>query len=442
MAVTSYPFDTQSTTETQYSALFRELQDSGVVDTATGAGFAVSADGGGMRVFVQAGYAIVRGHAVQSTAVETVAIDPADGVGRFDRIVLRLDPTQNSILIRVVRGTPGGGIPPLTQTDTGVYELPLARVTVGANTVSVISTGVVEERPFVGHRVGVWKNDAGRPAFPRQAKLGMNVASGKWEYWSGASWVELAPVVTWSSVQGKPTEFVPSPHSHSWTQVTGKPISFPPSAHGHGEYAAVGGLYGAGYISNSDGAWQMGLRWNGASPVLRVNSSEFELPLRTQVDFVYNDSARRVHGHDNYSSTVLRADGSDRPRNNTPQGSGFLAVWVDGNNNFCRNTSSIRYKENVRDHDLGLGALDLRPVVYDRKDQVDEDGNVTTGQHDEVGLIAEEVHAAVPEMVSWHEGEIDSVRYDLLGLALLPVVQDQERRIAALEARLDALVSQ
>ena len=39
MALSSYPFDDQDTTETQYSLLFRELQDTGVVDSFGGTSF-------------------------------------------------------------------------------------------------------------------------------------------------------------------------------------------------------------------------------------------------------------------------------------------------------------------------------------------------------------------------------------------------------------------
>lgn len=56
-----------------------------------------------------------------------------------------------------------------------------------------------------------------------------------------------------------------------------------------------------------------------------------------------------------------------------------------------------------------------------------------TGRRGEFGLIAEEAAETLPEIVCLNEsGEIETVRYDLLGVALLPVVQDQDRRIRAL----------
>lgn len=121
------------------------------------------------------------------------------------------------------------------------------------------------------------------------------------------------------------------------------------------------------------------------------------------------------------------ADGSARAYNSEPAGSGsYYAVWVDANWKLCRNTSSIRYKENVRPHPIRpADVLALEPVQYDRKN----------GNPNEYGLIAEQVAEYVPELVQYFDGEVDGVRYDLLAVALLDVVKSQEARIAHLESR-------
>jgi hypothetical protein len=119
-------------------------------------------------------------------------------------------------------------------------------------------------------------------------------------------------------------------------------------------------------------------------------------------------------------------------------------VWVDGNHNFCRNTSSIKFKENVRDIEIRPeDVLALRPRVYDRKPTLSEDGKPLEARKDEFGLIAEEVAQTLPQVVNYLDGEVDGLRYDLLGVALIPVVQDQQARIESLEekvARLEKLV--
>ncbi|WP_238323846.1 hypothetical protein [Salinispora pacifica] len=188
--ISAYPFDGQETTETQYSNLFRELQDSGVADTHGGAGFQVSGDPGGMNVFVQPGFAIVRGHAVVSTAVETVPVPPSGTSARTDRTILRLDPAADSITLEVLEGVPGGGLPALTQTDTGRHEISLARMPIDANVTGI--AGVVDDREFAGLRVRGWTTDT-RPTAPRKPQLGFNATTGRWEYYNGSAWEGLIP---------------------------------------------------------------------------------------------------------------------------------------------------------------------------------------------------------------------------------------------------------
>jgi hypothetical protein len=144
---------------------------------------------------------------------------------------------------------------------------------------------------------------------------------------------------------------------------------------------------------------------------------------------------------------AAQADGSEYGWTNNVAGTSFYALWVgnDGGFHLGRNVSSIKYKENVTDAALDPAAiLSLRPVRYDRKPTFkypeDEDGNRLEGPAQrfegakgEFGLIAEEVAPHLPEIVTTFEGEIDGVRYDLLGVALLPVVQQQAEDIATLK---------
>lgn len=144
---------------------------------------------------------------------------------------------------------------------------------------------------------------------------------------------------------------------------------------------------------------------------------------------------------------AAQADGSEYGWTNNVAGTSFFAAWIgnDGGFHFGRNVSSIKYKVNVTDSALDPAAvLNLRPVRYDRKPTyrfpTDADGNRLIGPEqefkgakNEFGLIAEEVADHVPEIVTTYDGEIDGVRYDLLGVALLPVVQQQAKDIAAMK---------
>ncbi|MFI7315485.1 tail fiber domain-containing protein [Streptomyces venezuelae] len=417
MAITAYPFDSQPVTETQFSYLFREMS-SGVAASSDSTAFRVSATGSTMAVTVQPGFALVRGHAIHSTAVETVTIPAADTATRTDAVVLRLDPTANTISLAVLKGAPGSPSPALTQTDSGIYELRLAWVTVPGNATAITASNVAEGRQFTRGYVGSWWNST-RPTSPRLGDLGFNRSTSAWEFWNGSAWANLAPSVSWPSVTDKPATFPPAAHTHSWSQISDAPTTMAPSAHKHawGDITGTPSTYPPSSHSHS---------WSS------ITSKPSTFPPSTHYHGQYLESG----------DTIAWANGTKRAHAYHVGGSGtYYAVWVDGSGDFGRNTSSIRYKTNVRDSEVTSGdVLALRPRIYDRKDYEKPDGTPVTGRKNEFGLIAEEVFETLPEIVCFNEeGEIETVRYDLLGVALLPVVQDQEARIKALEERLEAL---
>lgn len=230
---------------------------------------------------------------------------------------------------------------------------------------------------------------ASTPEGVEMARFGKLVHSAPGEYGvevnGGDAWVRLGYQAT------------------TWDQVAGKPVTFPPSSHTHPGSAITSA------VANATNA---------------VNATK-----------------------------AAQADGSEYAFSNNVTGTEFYAVWVgnDGGFHLGRNTSSIKYKENVRDATVGKdAALSLRPVVYDRKASyrypTDENGArlegppaLVPGAKNEFGLIAEEVATVLPELVTYFGGQIDGVRYDLLGVALLPVVKDQAAKLAAQEARISAL---
>lgn len=131
-------------------------------------------------------------------------------------------------------------------------------------------------------------------------------------------------------------------------------------------------------------------------------------------------------------SSAAQSDGSQYGWTNNVAGTSFYQVWVgnDGGYHFGRNVSSIRYKTNVRSHYTDpASVLALTPVLYDR----------INGNKNEYGLIAEQVAQYCPELISWFNGQIDSVRYDLLAVALLSVIKSQDSRLKALETQMAKL---
>jgi hypothetical protein len=416
VAQTSYPFDAQSVSESQYSQYFRELQDNGVVGSSDSSTLKVTATTA-MTLSVAVGAAVVRGHFYNNDAATTLTVAAADTAARTDRVILRLDPAANSIVLAILKGTAGGGVPALTQTDTGIYELCLANIAVGANVTSIVTANITDQRRWVGSRIGSWSTLL-RPTTPRVGRMGFNTDTLVWEFWNGTAWTNLVQAVDWSNLSNKPGTFPPSAHTHLWADTTDKPTTFPPATHSH-DWNSITSKPSTFAPSTHSHDWNS----------ITSKPSTFT-------------PASHSHSYLDYSDTIYRANGSDRPHSYTPTGSTWYAVWVDGNHNFCRNTSSIRFKENVRDYGVNpKDVLALRPVIYDRKPTVNDEGEMVEGRKDEYGLIAEEVAQTVPEIVSYLDGEIDSVRYDLLGVSLLAVVKDQQARIEKLEKLVEALAS-
>lgn len=195
MTQTSFPFEGIDTTETQFSKWARHFNN-GVNDEPTGDALEVSA-GTGLAVDVEAGEAMVRGHYYISDATESLALATADATNdRLDLVVLRLDPTANSIVLAVKTGTPAGSpsAPALVQTDAGIFEQALAEVLVPAN--SGVPTTITDRREFMGTRLGSWST-AGRPTPAGRVLFGFNTTDQAIEFYNPITdaWGPVAPEI-------------------------------------------------------------------------------------------------------------------------------------------------------------------------------------------------------------------------------------------------------
>lgn len=141
MAETWYP--NPAVTQLQHERLVGRSLPSGLLGVPTDP-VLVYADGVGTReVRVRADrQAVVQGYGWQNDGdVLTLPALAANASGstRVDLVVLRLDRSDWSVRVKVVQGTPGAGEPAVTvQTgSSGVWELPLAAVTVASGAVSL-----------------------------------------------------------------------------------------------------------------------------------------------------------------------------------------------------------------------------------------------------------------------------------------------------------------
>ena len=150
MAQTSWPFENIDTSETQFSQWARNIGEG--VKTGALNELEVFADSTGMQVKVKSGQAMVRGHYYQSTAQETVTLTAADLTNpRIDTIVIELDPSANTILLKAIAGTPGVTPVPTApvQTDSGIYQYKLAQVLVDAAATTIAAGKVSDYRTYL-----------------------------------------------------------------------------------------------------------------------------------------------------------------------------------------------------------------------------------------------------------------------------------------------------
>jgi hypothetical protein len=147
---------------------------------------------------------------------------------------------------------------------------------------------------------------------------------------------------------------------------------------------------------------------------------------------------------------VIRIGGTAAMGDNAAQTSFFVAgvsgvrtgnanavsVVIDSNGQLGTVNSSRRFKEDI--HDMGeasSGLLRLRPVTF-RYRQPLADGSKPV----EYGLIAEEVAEVYPDLVAHSaDGQIQSVKYQVLDSMLLNELRKQVEKVQSLEARLAEL---
>lgn len=163
MTETAFPFEAGAgaiSTELQWGKMARRWLSDGIIPNYLSPSLAVQQRGAGanMSVDVGQGAAFLQGHYYENdgTLNKTIGAN-SSGSTRIDRVVLRLDRAANTLTCEILEGTPGAGAPALTQTSSGVYELPLARVTVASGASSIVTANLTEERavaPTEPHQVG------------------------------------------------------------------------------------------------------------------------------------------------------------------------------------------------------------------------------------------------------------------------------------------------
>lgn len=215
MAITAWPFETDDTTEVQYTQLLDALQESGVVD-----GLEVT-PGAGLSVNVAPGNFLLKGLLVNNDGVANRAVDAAHATNtRLDYLILKRNFTTNSATIEVKGGTAtsGGGTLPALQQDNAIWEHPLAVITVPGAATSLNPGDISERRSGLARGWVLYRNNTERPT-PTRVTFGLNTTSKRVELFDGATWAALQ--IEWSSVANKPATFPPTIGSGAAEAVAG-----------------------------------------------------------------------------------------------------------------------------------------------------------------------------------------------------------------------------
>lgn len=146
----SAPGDPRVYQASDFAQYFGKVLSTGLLHINEVPGLQVKASGSDLRTFVEPGGAIMEGYAYENTDNVYLTHNlPEVSLDRIDRVVLRLDKknANRHIKIFVREGVPATvPVPPALQRDNLVWELSLAQVRLRANTSTISSADVFDER--------------------------------------------------------------------------------------------------------------------------------------------------------------------------------------------------------------------------------------------------------------------------------------------------------
>lgn len=123
---------------------------------------------------------------------------------------------------------------------------------------------------------------------------------------------------------------------------------------------------------------------------------------------------------------------------NIPTTTNAANVFITGAGALNQVTSLAKFKlkRQPLSYEAVKGLLDLTPVSWYDKAQVEANGDSTEGLRRIAGYTAEEVEEKAPLFAAYDaDGELQSVQYDRIPAALLVLIQNLEKRVAELEGK-------
>lgn len=190
----------RAVTDAEYPHLAPWASD-GVFQTSSDV---VYGNSSGREVHIRSGKrAIVQGHAWYSGTsdyVLTIAVNTS-GSTRTDTVVLRLDRSTWNVTAAVRQGTPGAGPPTLQRDagDTGLWEIPVADVTVDNGAATIASGKVVARTLFQSGAIRPCTKITDIQSTLDDGDIVYEASTGRWIGWTSAGGVVLFEDTGWST---------------------------------------------------------------------------------------------------------------------------------------------------------------------------------------------------------------------------------------------------
>lgn len=158
----------------------RLTRSDGVLNDTTGNSFKGSATGANTTVTVTGGDCRVQGFFGRDADSESFDValsgtQPTSGQTRIDLIVLRMDPATKAVSRVLIPGTPatsGATQPSLTRSASGVWDMPILRITRGPGPVAVTQAMLTDLRSHVGPWLGFMPSSTDVTTVHADAPLG------------------------------------------------------------------------------------------------------------------------------------------------------------------------------------------------------------------------------------------------------------------------------
>lgn len=204
--------------------------------------------------------------------------------------------------------------------------------------------------------------------------------------------------------------------------------------------ATVSGNYPTASLRFVDGAGvPISLEYYGSGysivgPTANCRSVAYrDITTNDGLGFVFNASTRRcdiytyLNGQFTQRALGFAFDGTLSAQ--TLAGAGNRAVYSDPSGNFTNTASDRRLKTSIAPLSYGLAeVLRLNPVSFRWK-------NSQLGGQTEIGLIAQDVQAVIPEVIGRNADDLLSLDYPKLIAVLINAIKTLNTRIQTLEAR-------